>query len=209
MRALKAFYNRYSQYIWSVLQPLGGFGVFAVAFIDSAAVGMPLDPLVGYYVYHRPSLCWLYILMASAGSALGSSVIYLIGRKGGHLLLHSKMSKERVERMRVRFEQHEFLALMLPSMLPPPTPFKLFLLSAAVFQMNFRDYLLAIFFGRVVRFAILTALVLWLGPQVIAIAGDLLRDHLALTLVIFFSGVVLIVWYIRHRTRRRALQIES
>src|SRR5690242_16667011 len=124
---LRHIYDRYSQFLTGFLKPLGPYGVFAIAFLDSAAVGLPLDPLVARYVYADRGHFWLYILMASAGSALGSLILFFLGRKGGELMLHSKMSKERVERMRQRFERHEFLALMLPSMLPPPTPFKLFI----------------------------------------------------------------------------------
>jgi membrane protein YqaA with SNARE-associated domain len=202
LHALKLIYQKYSAWLIALLQPLGAFGIFILAFIDAAAFGMPLDPMVAWYVYNEHRFFWAYVIMAAAGSALGSLVIYVIGYKGGELLLHSKMSKERVERMRQRFEEHEFLALMVPSMLPPPTPFKLFLLAASVFEMSLRDYLLAIFFGRLIRFSILAVLTLWIGPQVIAVLTSLIREHLGLTVAIFCAGVVLIVWYIVHRKVR-------
>ena len=202
MHALKLIYQKYSAWLVALLQPLGAFGIFVLAFIDAAAFGMPLDPMVAWYVYNQRRFFWAYVIMAAAGSALGSLVIYVIGYKGGELLLHSKMSKQRVERMRQRFEEHEFLALMVPSMLPPPTPFKLFLLAASVFEMSLRDYLLAIFFGRLIRFSILAVLTLWIGPQVIAVLASLIREHLGLTIAIFCAGVALIVWYIVHRKVR-------
>jgi membrane protein YqaA with SNARE-associated domain len=202
LHALKQIYQKYSAWLFAVLKPLGAFGVFAVAFIDSAALGMPLDPMVAWYVYNDRTFFWAYIIMAAAGSALGSLIIYGIGYKGGELLLHSKMSKERVERMRRHFEEHEFLALMVPSMLPPPTPFKLFLLSAGVFEMSVRDYLLAVFFGRLIRFSALAMLTLYLGPQIVTVLNNLIHEHLALTIAIFCAGVALIVWYIVHRKGR-------
>jgi membrane protein YqaA with SNARE-associated domain len=202
LHALKLIYQKYSAWLVALLQPLGAFGIFVLAFIDAAAFGMPLDPMVAWYVYNQRRFFWAYVIMAAAGSALGSLVIYVIGYKGGELLLHSKMSKQRVERMRQRFEEHEFLALMVPSMLPPPTPFKLFLLAASVFEMSLRDYLLAIFFGRLIRFSILAVLTLWIGPQVIAVLASLIREHLGLTIAIFCAGVALIVWYIVHRKVR-------
>ncbi len=93
--------------------------------------------------------------MASAGSALGSIVLYGIGYEGGETLLRKRMSAERFARIKQKFDDHEFLALMLPAILPPPSPFKLFVLAAAAFEMNIRRFLLAIFLGRVVRFSIL------------------------------------------------------
>src|SRR5205814_2321613 len=123
-----------------------------------------------------------------AGSALGSSVVYGIGHKGGELLLERRMSRERIAQLRDKFERQEFLALAVPAMLPPPTPFKLFMLAAAVFQMRFRSFLLAIFLGRMVRFTILSVLTIEFGPHIVDVAGSLLRDHLALSLGIMVVG---------------------
>ena len=121
MRTLKLIFNRYTAWVWMVLKPLGIWGVFAIGFIDSAFFGLPLDPVVAGYVYANHALAPLYVVMASAGSALGSVIIYVIGRKGGELLIEKRVGKARLERLRDRFERQEFFALMVPSMLPPPT----------------------------------------------------------------------------------------
>ena len=71
--------GRWSAFLWALLKPLGAWGVFAIAGIDAALFGLPLDPLVAGYVYKHPDLFWLYTLMAAAGSALGSLIIYAIG----------------------------------------------------------------------------------------------------------------------------------
>lgn len=202
MKTLRHIYDRYSGAIFKTLAPLGFFGVFAMAAIDSAALGMPLDPVVGAYIYAgRVSLLKVigYIVLAALGSALGSLVIYIIGKKGGEALLHKRMSPERIERMRQRFEEREFITLTVASMLPPPAPFKLFLLSAAAFQMRLVAFLLAIFFGRVLRFTILAVLVIRFGPQVAGALGGLLRNHLALTLGILIVGVVVLVFWLRRK----------
>ena len=109
----------------------------------------------------------LYVFLASAGSAVGCTVLYLIGHLGGETLLRKRMSPERFERIHAAFDRHEFWALMFPAMLPPPTPFKLFVLAAAAFEMNFGHFLLAIFLGRFVRFLILSLLTLKFGPDVV------------------------------------------
>ena len=67
MKTLKAIYNRYSNAILHALQPLGMFGVFALAFIDSAAIGMPLDPVVAWYVYNDKLHFWAHVLLAASG----------------------------------------------------------------------------------------------------------------------------------------------
>ena len=207
MKTLKLFYERYSNAIFHALQPLGILGVFAMAFIDSAALGMPLDPTVGAYIWlARNDLLRVaaLIFLAGAGSALGSTVIYVIGKKGGEALLHSRVPKARVIKLEAWFDRHEFLALMLPSMLPPPAPFKLFVLSAAVFQMPYLKFLGAIFAGRALRFLILAVLIIRFGPEVVDIVGGLIQNHLGLTLAISIAGVVAIVLFIMAGKRRRA-----
>ena len=87
MHAIKHILTRYTAVLWAVLKPLGIWGVLAVAAIDGAALGLPVDVAVGGYVAQDHSRWWLYVLMAAAGSALGSLVIYAIGYAGGEELL--------------------------------------------------------------------------------------------------------------------------
>ena len=199
MHFLKHILSRYTIFVWGLLKPLGLWGAFGIAAVDAAFLGLPLDPVVAGYVYNDRSRFLLYAVMASAGSALGSLIIYAIGYEGGELLLRKRLSSQRFDRIRASFEKHEFWALMLPSMLPPPAPFKLFVLSAGVFEMHFTQFLLAVFCGRMVRFLMLSALTLMFGPHVASFAGILLHKHLALTLgsavaVIVFAYVIYRLW---------------
>ena len=202
MHTLRHILTRYTTFIWATLEPLGSWGVFAIAGIDSAFVGMPLDPVVATYVHQNHSRFLLYVIMASAGSALGSVVLYWIGYKGGEVLLERRMSKRRFEKIRRSFDQHPFWALMFPAMLPPPTPFKLFVLAAAAFEMNFGHFLLAIFAGRFIRFLILALLTIKFGPQVVSITASLVQEHLLGLLLAI--GVALGFWLLirQHRKRR-------
>ncbi len=200
MKFLKHILARDLAFLWAVLKPLGSWGVFAFAGVDAALLGMPLDPIVAGYVYSDERHFWIYVVMAAAGSAVGSIVLYCIGRAGGEVLLHRRMSKERYERIKRSFDRHEFLALMLPSMLPPPFPFKLVVLSAAAFEMNFGHFLLAIFVGRLVRFGVLAILTIRFGPQVVNFVGVLFHDYLWLVLVLLAAAGL--AWYWRRRSRR-------
>src|SRR5438045_1384351 len=141
------------------MQVLGIWGVFVVAFADGALLGMPVDFVVATYVHQDRRRMLLYIAMAALGSALGSIPLYVIGYQGGEKVLRKRISEERFLKIHRSFEQHEFWALMFPAMLPPPLPFKIFVLGAAVFEMRFRDFMLAVFAGRFVRFLVLSILV--------------------------------------------------
>ncbi len=201
MHFIKTFLTKYSAWLKGALLPLGPWGVFIIGALDSAAVGLPLDPVVAYFVYLKPHLCWLYIFMASAGSALGSMFLYAVGYKGGEVLLEKRMPKAKFEKIKKSFEDHEFLALMFPAMLPPPTPYKLIVLSAAAFEMDWHKFLLAIFVGRVARFTILSVLVIVFGPQVVSIIGVLVKQHLAVTLGVLGAVILLgiVFWKLRQR----------
>src|SRR6266446_8785495 len=134
------------------------WGVFAIAFADSALLGMPVDAIVALYVYQNHRRLLFYVVMAALGSVIGSIPLYVIGYLGGEKVLRKRISEERFLKIHRSFERHEFWALMFPGMLPPPLPFKVFVLGAAVFEMRFRDFLVAIFLGRFVRFGVLSVL---------------------------------------------------
>ncbi len=158
-----------------MMKLLGIWGVLVIAFADSALLGMPVDFVVATYVYQDRQHLLIYVAMASLGSALGSIPLYIIGYLGGEKVLRKRISEARFLKIHRSFEAHEFWALMFPGMLPPPMPFKIFVLGAAVFEMRFRDFLVAIFLGRFVRFGVLSILVLWFGPQVVGLFGGLLK----------------------------------
>jgi membrane protein YqaA with SNARE-associated domain len=183
LKTLGHILARYTAWIWALLKVLGAWGVFVIAFADSALLGMPVDAIVATYVYHDRKRFILYVALASLGSALGSIPLYVIGYLGGEKLLRKRISEERFLKIHRSFEQHEFWALMFPGMLPPPMPFKIFVLGAAVFEMRFRDFLLAIFAGRFVRFLVLSLLTLWFGPDIVQLAGSLFRKHLSAVLI--------------------------
>ena len=204
MGFIKKLLAKWTLFLWTLLKPLGAWGVFAIAAIDSAALGMPLDPVVAGYVYLQPHKFWLYAIMASAGSAIGSLIIYGIGYEMGELVLEKRMGKEKFLRIQARFEKHEFLALAVPSFMPPPFPFKLFVLSAAVFEMHWTRFLLAIFTGRIVRFLILSTLVVLFGPQVVGIMGTLFQRHAGLVgAALAVIAAVILFFVLRNKRKKR------
>jgi membrane protein YqaA with SNARE-associated domain len=199
---------RYTAWIWGLLKVLGVWGVFVIAFADSALLGMPVDAIVATYVYQDRKRLLFYVAMASLGSALGSIPLYIVGYLGGEKVLRKRISEERFLKIHRSFEQHEFWALMFPGMLPPPMPFKIFVLAAAVFEMRFRDFLAAIFFGRFARFLILSVLVLWFGPQIAGLIGGIFKRHLPWVLALLVAAFCLWLW-IRSRKTHKEGERES
>jgi LPXTG-motif cell wall-anchored protein len=181
---------------------LGIWGVGALAVLDSSSIPVPMDLILAGYVWADKSHFWLYCLMAAVGSAIGGLLPYGLGRAGGELFLLKRIDRAKFERMRDRFERQEFLAVMIPSMLPPPTPWKLFVFAAGVFEMHVVPFMLAVAAGRMVRWLVLSLLVLKLGPG----AVDVVAHH-AMTALLAALGVAAIgggIWWLRKRKKTEA-----
>jgi membrane protein YqaA with SNARE-associated domain len=198
LKTLKHILSRYTAFLWVWLKPLGPWGVLLAGGLDGGFIGLPIDAVVAGYVYQDPTRSLLYVFLGSAGSALGSIVIYVIGYVGEEELLRKRIPPERFEKMHAAFDKHPFWSLMFPAMLPPPTPFKLFVLAAAVSEMSFVRFLLAIFFGRMIRFGVLAVMVIKFGPDVVRLSGELLRQHYYVAPAIVALGVA--AWLVRRRS---------
>jgi membrane protein YqaA with SNARE-associated domain len=183
---------------------LGIWGVFAIAFADSALLGMPVDAIVATYVYQHRSDFLVYVFLAAVGSALGSIPLYIIGYIGGETVLRKRVSEERFQKIHRSFEEHEFWALMFPGMFPPPMPFKIFVLGAAISEMNFGHFLLAIFLARCVRFFALALLTLYFGPQIVGFLGTIIRGHAywVVVLVVVAGLVTWLIWMTKKNKSR-------
>lgn len=162
----------------TLLKPLGVWGIGGLAIIDSSTIPMPIDPLVIDYVAHDHARFLVYCFMAAAGSAIGSLLPYYLGRAGGELFLLKRINRQRYEKLRDRFEKQEFLAIMIPAMMPPPMPVKLFEFAAGVFEMKPVWFFLAIFAGKFLRFLLWSIITILYGPTILHSITRALHEHL-------------------------------
>jgi membrane protein YqaA with SNARE-associated domain len=184
-------------FLANFLAKFGVFGVGAAALLDSSTIPIPMDAILAGYVWYDKGHFWLYCLLGAVGSAIGGLLPYGLGRAGGELFLLKHVNRTHYERMRARFERQEFLAMMIPSMLPPPTPWKACVFAAGVFEMRVVPFMLAVFCGRLLRWLILSVLVLILGPG----AVELVQHH-GLTLLAIVGGLAVAgfaVWWMRRK----------
>jgi len=183
LKAIQAFLLRYKIYLLHLLAPLGFWGVGAIAIIDSSSLPVPMDFLIAGYVWHDKSHFYLYCLLAAVGSAIGGLVPFYLGRAGGEIFLLKRIDRARYEQMRDRFEKQEFLAMMIPSMMPPPTPWKAFVFAAGVFEMKVTDFVGAVFAGRLIRYLVTALLTIRYGPRIVEVVGELAHKHLDAMLI--------------------------
>jgi len=190
--------HKFSALLFLVLKPLGIWGLGGLSLIDSALFPIPvsMDAVLIGYVVSAHSKFLPYCLMAAAASSLGSLVPYYVGRAGGELFLLKRINRERYERMRDRFESQEFLAIMIPTMLPPPTPVKLFEFAAGVFEMRPLPYVLAVFTGKFIQFMVCALLTIYFGPTLFRTMMFELHNHLELALLVMVLLILALVFYV-------------
>jgi len=149
---------------------MGAPGLCLVAFLDSSFLSLPeiTDILVVWMVTRRPARVMVYVLAATLGSLIGCLVMYYIGRKGGDALVRKRFAPARVERAMAAFDRHGVLVVLIPSILPPPAPFKIFVVLAGVAGISPAKFVTAIVIGRGSRYLALGLLAIEYGEQALA-----------------------------------------
>ncbi len=179
--------SRIVNWLEALTSSLGGPGLFAVAFLDSSFLSLPEinDVLVVVMVTQDEALMPYYAGMATLGSICGCLVLYGLGRKGGEAILRRRFSVSRLERALALFQRFGVLAVIVPALMPPPAPFKVFVLLSGVAKVPALTFSGAVAVGRGMRYFGEGALAVRYGDQAI----ELLRENGPLV----FLGVAVVV----------------
>jgi membrane protein YqaA with SNARE-associated domain len=189
-------------WIQGVALTLGGPGLFLIAFLDSSFLSLPQinDLLLVWMVTRHPQLMPYYALMAVLGSIAGCLVMYYIGRKGGDALMKKHFSGPSSLRHMALFQRYGVLAVLVPSLLPPPAPFKIFVILAGVARIPVLKFCAAIAIGRGIRYFGEGLLAVWFGQQAMAYVAEHGREvSLWLVGVIVLGGLLYWLWTRRKR----------
>jgi membrane protein YqaA with SNARE-associated domain len=147
--------NKVKLPVWlqHLVATLGGVGLFAVAFLDSSVLSFPVvtDLLVIEESVQNHARMPYYAAMATIGSLAGCIWLYLIAKKGGEAM-YRRHAGEWAESIRGWVSRNAFLSAFVPSLLPPPLPFKAFILAEGVFQVPLRTFVIALLLGRGLRY---------------------------------------------------------
>jgi membrane protein YqaA with SNARE-associated domain len=133
---------------------VGGIGMFVVAALDSSFLSFPQinDLLVLYMSTQNPVRMPYYAGMTTLGSLVGCFALYVVAWRGGEVFLRKRFSGPRVERGLALYQRHGLLAVVVPALLPPPMPFKLFVLLAGAARVAPWKFGAAIAIGRGIRY---------------------------------------------------------
>ena len=180
--------GKFSHYLLSY----GPFGLLAIAFLDSVMVPMPggVDAVLLVLSASRPSWMLIYVATATIGSTAGCVGLYRISRRAGSRAL-ARFSESKQKRVKDLIDRYDVLSVLVASLLPPPFPFKLFVVSAGVFRLNLLRFTIAVAAGRTFRYLLLGYLAAQYGEH----AKELLARYypaigisLAVLVILVFVG---------------------
>jgi len=140
-----------------------------LAICDSSFFSLPEinDVLLMTFAINEPHSMVKFALLTTLGSMIGCALLYSVGRKGGEKFLKKSFADERLAKVQGWYQRHGILAVIIPSLLPPPTPFKLFVLSAGTFGISWPKFLIGVLVGRTIRYFAEGILAVMYGPAAI------------------------------------------
>lgn len=183
---------------WAEQYGAGGLAVFAL--FDSSFFSLPQVAdalLIGLTIAH-PGRAPLYAVATTVGSVAGCYVLFEVGRRGGQAFLRRRFKAQHVSRVLALVERHGWLAITVPSLLPPPTPFKLFVILAGVAGLRAPTFVMAVFVGRFLRYGGEAWLAYLYGDHAMAFLSDRLPVVLAVLAGLILVGAVA-VFLVRRR----------
>jgi membrane protein YqaA with SNARE-associated domain len=202
MHRVTAFFHRLVEIIQPIAEQLGGPGMLLVAFADSSFISLPevCDALIVILTTREPTLWWYYAAMTTAGSVAGSYALYAVGRKGGEAFLRRRLREHHMTWGMGLIQRHGLLAIVVPSLMPPPMPFKLFVLLAGLAEVKPLTFIGAVALGRGIRFGTIAWLAFLYGEEALTvIRANLSSVSLAAAVLIGMFAVGLMIWQKRAR----------
>lgn len=193
--------RRLVDWVQTAALALGAPGLFLAAVADSSFISLPevVDILLVWMVTQHKSRMPLYAASATIGSVVGCLMLYWVGRKGDAFIA-KRFSAKRVEQTLGTFRKYGLMAVLIPSLLPPPMPFKVFVLLAGAAGISTGRFVMAIAIGRGIRYFGEGLLAAWYGERALQFLEQNGRSiSLGLAAVL---GVGLAAYVLWSKTRR-------
>jgi membrane protein YqaA with SNARE-associated domain len=202
------FLGKISAWLMATLTPFGSFGLLVLAVCDSSFLSLPEvnDALLMAFSIKNPDRMLEFATFTTIGSVIGCLLLYAVGRKGGEALLKRRFAEQRVARVKGWYQRFGMLAVIVPSLLPPPLPFKIFVLSAGAFHLSWPRFVAAVCIGRGIRYYTEGILAVVYGKQAIQfVAEHAAKFGIALAFLIVAGAMIFVHARSRGRSARAAV----
>jgi membrane protein YqaA with SNARE-associated domain len=185
---------------------LGAPGLFLISFLDSSVLTFPVinDLLLIELSIQRPARMPLYASMAALGSVLGCVLLFFIAEKGGEALFHKHAGK-RAQAIHNWVVHNGFAGMLVAALLPPPTPFKIFVVAAGVFEVPLLSFTSAVTLARLIRYFGIGYLAIRYGANALPYLGAHKWRVTAVAIGLVVASYVLSRLILRHRPRDERL----
>jgi membrane protein YqaA with SNARE-associated domain len=196
--------DKFVVWLQSAALTLGAPGLFIVAFLDSSVLPLPElnDLLLVWMATQHESRMIIYVVCAVLGSVAGSLVPYSIGRKGGEAFIRKRFSAGRVDRVTGALKRHGLVAVLVACLMPPPAPFKLFMMLSGAAGIAVERFLTAIAIGRSIRFFGLGLLAVRYGDRALALMRANSRTVSLVLIGLILTGLVGFTLWSRAQTAK-------
>ena len=184
---------------------LGLFGLFLMSALDSSFLVLPFGNdllLIALVSSNRQSFWWIvYVIVSAVGSVVGVFFVDLIMRKAGETGLERFVSRRRIDKLKAKLENKGGVSVFVATLIPPPFPFTPVVMTASALQSPRGKLLIAVFFGRLLRFGFEAILALYFGRQVLAFMNSDVVTYIVYGLIgiaIILSTLSLLRWLKRN-----------
>jgi membrane protein YqaA with SNARE-associated domain/outer membrane lipoprotein-sorting protein len=204
-----SFLTNLSHWLVQTLEPYGAPGLMLIAIGDSSFLSLPEvnDAALMALSINNPVRMWELATMTVIGSVIGCCLLYAVGRRGGESLLHRRFAAEKVLKVRAWYQKYGMLAVIVPSLLPPPLPFKIFVLSAGAFEIPWTRFILAVAIGRSIRYFAEGLIAVYYGQQAMQIVADNFAFFGVVLATLIVIATLFFVYFRRRKLNARVMMM--
>lgn len=175
---------------------MGTQGLALNSCIESFFLVPPPDILLILMDLANPAKALFYAFICTIASAIGGGIGFAIGYWGGRPAFNwffRKSGKEKFEAVETLYNKYGTYAVFFSAF--TPIPYKVFTIASGILNMNFWKFMLASFFGRGLRF--------FLVSIVLMLFGAAIKQYIEV--VIITATVLIIAFYVIVYKKRHSI----
>jgi membrane protein YqaA with SNARE-associated domain len=196
--------QRFVHFLQPIAASFGGPGLVVLAFLDSSFLFFPQVPdlLIVLFVISHPVWWLYYAALTTVGSVAGCYALYAVAQRGGEAMFRRRFKQSTFDSSLGVVRRYGLLAVIVPAIMPPPVPLKMFVILAGVSGISRGRFLMAIIVGRSLRYFSEALLALMYGERAMTFISENTKQvAIWLAAAIVVLGVACLVWQRRGKLR--------